>query len=184
MAERTKTAPHRRFAPMRDRVSRFPVTHSWKDIVVKFDILLTSNYLSITKLSDSKRKRHEIIMDLHDRGYSNKQILQSLSWRINIKQDSINLSSTKLAVGEESAVYGPVDVGGGQVEPEMEELSKIIDIVNDRFKTDFTKADELFFDSVREDAVNDEHVRDAARVNTLDGPNYVFNKKTREETTV
>ena len=39
------------------------------------------------------------------------------------------------------------------------------------------KADELFFDSVREDAMNDVGVRDAAKVNTLDGFSYVFNKK-------
>jgi type I restriction enzyme R subunit len=39
------------------------------------------------------------------------------------------------------------------------------------------KADELFFDSVREDAMNDEGVRDSAKVNTLDGFSYVFNKK-------
>jgi type I restriction enzyme R subunit len=49
--------------------------------------------------------------------------------------------------------------------------------VNDRFKTNFSKADELFFDSVREDAIQDEFVRDAAKVNSLDGFSYVFNKK-------
>ena len=89
----------------------------------------------------------------------------------------ISEGSIQLMAGEETPVFGPTDVGGGQVEPELEELSKIIDIVNDRFKTDFTKADELFFDSVREDAVNDENVRNAAKVNTLDGFSYVFNKR-------
>jgi len=89
----------------------------------------------------------------------------------------ISEGSVPLMAGEETPVLGPTDVGGGQVEPEMEELSKIIDIVNYRFKTNFTKADELLFDSVREDAVNDENVRDAAKMNTLDGFSYVFSKK-------
>ena len=78
---------------------------------------------------------------------------------------------------EEAPVFGPTDAGGGQRELELEELSSIIDYVNEKFKTNFTRADALFFDSVREDAVNDEHVRNAARVNTLDGFSYVFNKK-------
>lgn len=89
----------------------------------------------------------------------------------------ISEGSISLTVGEESPVYGPTDVGGGQNEPELEELSTIIDYVNDRFKTNFSKADELFFDSVREDAIRDEFVRDAAKVNSLDGFSYVFNKK-------
>ncbi len=89
----------------------------------------------------------------------------------------ISEGSIKLEVGEDSPIYGPIDVGGGQKEEELEELSTIIDLVNERFKTDFTKADELFFDSVREDAINDAHVRDAAKVNTLDSFSYVFNKK-------
>ena len=89
----------------------------------------------------------------------------------------ISEGSIPLVAGEETPVYGPSDAGGGQKELELEELSTIIDHVNERFKTDFTKADELFFDSVREDAVNDENVRNAAKVNTLDGFSYVFNKK-------
>jgi len=89
----------------------------------------------------------------------------------------ISEGSIPLVAGEETPVFGPTDAGGGQKELELEELSTIIDHVNERFKTDFTKADELFFDSVREDAFNDEGVRNAAKVNTLDGFSYVFNKK-------
>lgn len=89
----------------------------------------------------------------------------------------ISEGSISLMAGEEAPVLGPTDAGGGQKKLELEELSTIIDHVNERFKTDFTKADELFFDSVREDAVNDENVRNAAKVNTLDGFSYVFNKK-------
>jgi len=48
---------------------------------VKFDILLTSKSLSIDKLSDNKRVRHEIILDLHERGFSNKQISEYMNDR-------------------------------------------------------------------------------------------------------
>lgn len=89
----------------------------------------------------------------------------------------ISEGSIKLTVGEDTPVYGPTDVGGGQKEPEMEELSTIIDLVNERFKTDFTKADELFFDSVKADAMQNIEVINAAKVNSLDGFSFVFNKK-------
>jgi type I restriction enzyme R subunit len=109
-----------------------------------------------------------------------KSSILSLDDDVDLKYyrlQKISEGSIKLMVGEETPVYGPADAGGGQKELELEELSTIIDLVNDRFKTDFTKADELFFDSVREDAMNDEGVRDSAKVNTLDGFSYVFNKK-------
>jgi hypothetical protein len=35
------------------------------------------------------------------------------------------------------------------------ELSKLIDILNERFGTDFRPGDQLFFESIREDAVSD-----------------------------
>ena len=89
----------------------------------------------------------------------------------------ISEGTIKLRAGEEVPVYGPVDAGSGKKESEIKNLSAIIDYVNKRFKTNFTKADELFIDSVAEDAVNDEIVRNAAEVNTLDGFSYVFNKK-------
>jgi hypothetical protein len=42
------------------------------------------------------------------------------------------------------------------------ELSKLIDILNERFGTDFKPADQLFLDSIREDAVADAGIRQAA----------------------
>jgi type I restriction enzyme R subunit len=89
----------------------------------------------------------------------------------------ISEGSIQLTANENTPIYGPVDVGTGQTEPEREELSKIIEIVNERFKTDFTEADELFFDSVKQDAMQDSHVRDSALVNTLENFSYVFNNK-------
>ena len=73
-------------------------------------------------------------------------------------------------------VYGPGEVGTGAERDEKIELSRLIDVINERFGTSFTPADELFFDQVREDAVADEELRQAAQANTLDGFGYVFRK--------
>jgi type I restriction enzyme R subunit len=89
----------------------------------------------------------------------------------------ISDGTISLTAGENTPVYGPTDAGGDSKDPELAELSTIIDVINDRFKTEFTKADELFFDSIKEDALNDEKVRDAAHANSFDNFGFVFNKK-------
>jgi phage repressor protein C with HTH and peptisase S24 domain len=52
----------------------------------------------------------------------------------------------------------------------------LIDILNERFGTDFKPADQLFLDSIREDAVTDEGIRQAAMANTMENFGYVFLK--------
>ena len=44
-------------------------------------------------------------------------------------------------------------------------LSQLIDIVNQRFGTDFNEADQLFFDQIVEAAVADDELRETAAVN-------------------
>ncbi|MDO8579231.1 MAG: hypothetical protein Q7R50_08680 [Dehalococcoidales bacterium] len=54
--------------------------------------------------------------------------------------------------------------------------SKLIDILNDRFGTDFKPADQLFFDSIMEDAVSNSSIRQAAMANSEENFSYVFLK--------
>jgi type I restriction enzyme R subunit len=54
------------------------------------------------------------------------------------------------------------------------ELSKLIDILNERFGTVFKPGDQLFFESIREDAVADSSLRQAAMANTMGNFGYVF----------
>ena len=89
----------------------------------------------------------------------------------------ISEGSIALEKNKQTAIDGMTDLGTKQSDPAMEELSKIINILNEKFKTDFTPSDELFLDSVREDAIMDEQVRDAAKVNTIDNFEYVFSKR-------
>ena len=46
-------------------------------------------------------------------------------------------------------------------------LSNLIDRLNERFGTDFTEAEQLFFDQIRASAENDENIAEAARANNL-----------------
>jgi type I restriction enzyme R subunit len=55
-------------------------------------------------------------------------------------------------------------------------LFKLIDILNERFGTEFRPGDQLFFDSIREDALADDNLRQAALANTMENFGYVFRK--------
>ena len=80
------------------------------------------------------------------------------------------LSTGAVAIGEEGDVYvtSPTAVGTGNAEAARAPLSEIIDRLNDRFGTDFTEEDRLFFQQVKERAVSDELVRSLARANPFD----------------
>jgi type I restriction enzyme R subunit len=88
-----------------------------------------------------------------------------------ISEGSINLDQ-----GENVAVAGPTAVGTGKAKDTQVELSRLIDSINERFGTDFTQADELFFHQLREEAIADDELRQAATANTLDNFRYVFVK--------
>lgn len=88
----------------------------------------------------------------------------------------ISQGSIDLKVGAVGEVSGPYEVGTGVSHGEKVELSQLIDILNERFGTDFRPGDQLFFDSVREDAVADTALRQAAMANTMENFGYVFNK--------
>ncbi|MFQ5585785.1 MAG: type I restriction endonuclease subunit R, partial [Thermodesulfobacteriota bacterium] len=90
--------------------------------------------------------------------------------------EKISEGSIRLKRGEGDEVSGPVSVGTGVVSGEEIELSRLVDILNERFGTEFKPADQLFFDSIREDAVADLNLRQVARANTLESFGYVFLK--------
>ena len=71
---------------------------------------------------------------------------------------------------------GPTEVGTGVVEDEKVELSALIEIINERFGTTFTEADELFFSQIREEAIADEALQQAATANPLEAFKLVFDK--------
>ena len=88
----------------------------------------------------------------------------------------ISEGSIALEPGAHYEVHGPTSVGTGVAREGEIQLSKLIDILNERFGTQFKPADQLFFDSIREDAVADGGLKQAAQVNTMENFAYVFRK--------
>ena len=86
----------------------------------------------------------------------------------------ISEGSISLEEGEARPLDGPTEVGTGLARPQPVPLSQLIDIVNDRFGTDFNQADQLFFDQVVEAAMANDGVRQAAAVNPGDKFELVF----------
>jgi len=86
----------------------------------------------------------------------------------------ISEGSIPLQDGEARRLDGPTEVGSGLVRPQPVSLSQLIDVVNERFGTDFNQADQLFFDQIVAAAVLDDGMRQAAAVNPEDKFELVF----------
>ena len=86
----------------------------------------------------------------------------------------ISEGSISLQDGEARPLDGPTEVGSGLARPQPMPLSQLIDIVNERFGTDFNQADQLFFDQIIEAAMADDGLRQAAAVNPGDKFELVF----------
>ncbi len=87
-----------------------------------------------------------------------------------ISEGQIDLTS-----GEGKPLKGPSDVGTGQEDYKIA-LSELIDILNERFGTDFTQADQLFFDQIQEEAIESDTLQKAAAANSKEDFRYVFEK--------
>jgi type I restriction enzyme R subunit len=70
--------------------------------------------------------------------------------------------------GEPASVKSPTDVGTRKAKDEKAALSEIIQVLNERFGTQFTEADRLFFEQIKEKAINNRNVIDTALSNPLD----------------
>ena len=80
----------------------------------------------------------------------------------------ISEGSISLKEGEAGTLDGPTEVGTGMARDEDVPLSQLIDLVNERFGTDFNQADQLFFDQIVETVVGDDGLREAAAANPED----------------
>lgn len=70
--------------------------------------------------------------------------------------------------GKAQYVKGPTDVGTGRAVDEKAPLSEIIEVLNERFGTQFTEEDRLFFQQIKERACRSEQVIQTALANPLD----------------
>ena len=86
----------------------------------------------------------------------------------------ISEGSISLQDGDAQRLDGPTEVGSGLVRPQPVPLSQLIDVVNERFGTNFNQADQLFFDQIVEAAMAEDGLRQAAAVNPGDKFELVF----------
>src|SRR5208337_3600151 len=86
----------------------------------------------------------------------------------------ISEGSISLKEGTARPLDGPKEVGSGALHDESVPLSRLIDVINDRFGTDFNQADQLFFDQLVEAAAQDSVLQQAAKVNAEDKFALVF----------
>jgi type I restriction enzyme R subunit len=82
--------------------------------------------------------------------------------------------SIDLITGEEGALDGLSEAGIKRSKEEKAPLSEIIDVLNERFGTEFEEADRLFFEQIEAELVKDETLQTQARVNQLDTFKYAF----------
>jgi type I restriction enzyme, R subunit len=86
----------------------------------------------------------------------------------------ISEGSISLADGQADRLDGPSELGSAALHEAAVSLSRLIDVVNDLFGTDFNQADHLFFDQIVEIAISDTALRQAAAVNPGDKFELVF----------
>lgn len=75
--------------------------------------------------------------------------------------------SIDLGYGEASPLKGPTDVGTGGFSEKAVALSTLVSKLNERFGTNFTEADQFFFDQIRASAEEDDKIVEAAKANNL-----------------
>lgn len=74
----------------------------------------------------------------------------------------------------------PTDTGTRSQDEEEISLSKLVNRINEALGTEFTGADELFLQQVKEDALEDEELQKAAQVNSRSNFSYAFDDKLTE----
>jgi type I restriction enzyme R subunit len=82
-----------------------------------------------------------------------------------------------LATGQEGELVGITEAGIGRTEEEYERMSQIITLLNDKLGTDFTSADQLFFDQIEEELVNDTDLAEQAQNNSKENFAFGFEAK-------
>lgn len=89
-----------------------------------------------------------------------------------IKEGSIELQK-----GEEGELSGTSEAGLKRAKEEKALLSEIINMLNEQFGTEFDEADNLFFDQIEAELMEDETLQTQAKVNKIDTFKFAFDDK-------
>lgn len=88
----------------------------------------------------------------------------------------MNQGSIDLSEGEAEPLKGPTEVGSAGRKDEEVGLRDLVERLNERFGTNFTRADQLFFEQVRESAENDDRIVEAALANKYENFSSYLNR--------
>jgi type I restriction enzyme R subunit len=152
----------------RDALARFVRTYAFVSQIAAFtDPVLERDYVFCRGLSSYLRdagtvERLDLGADVELTHLRNQMTFTG----------SLSLQSE---VGEVQSFFGAGK--GSQQELDMEHLSSIIEVLNDRFGTDLTDLDKLLLDQFEESWVADGELADQAQNNSLDNFRLVFDKK-------
>jgi type I restriction enzyme, R subunit len=152
----------------RDALTRFVRTYSFVSQIAAFtDPVLEADYVFCRALSSYMRDAGTVeSLDL-----GSEVELTHLRHQMTFS-GGLELTSE---TGEVRSFFG--EGRGSQQELDLERLSSIVDVLNDRFGTDLTEVDKLLLDQFEEDWVADEELSDQAKSNSLENFGLAFNRK-------
>lgn len=105
-------------------------------------------------------------------GYQFDDEVQLAYYRIQ----KINEGSISLNEGYATKLDGPKEVGSGKVRESDVTLSRLIDLINERFGEELNEADQLFFDQISEVAAQVDAIAQAAQANPIEKFQLVFSQ--------
>lgn len=82
--------------------------------------------------------------------------------------------SIELLKGEDGELEGLKEAGIKREKEEKAPLSEIIDVLNERFGTEFEEADRLFFEQIETELIQDEKLQVQAKANKMDTFKFAF----------
>ena len=86
----------------------------------------------------------------------------------------MNEGAIGLVKGEDGELDGLSEAGIKRAKEEKASLSEIIEVLNERFGTEFEDADRLFFDQIESELIQDKTLQTQARANKIDTFKYAF----------
>ena len=149
----------------RGKVQSFRNLYSFLSQIIPYqDSDLEKQYVYLRYLSSKLPRRRS------KQGYGFDDKIRLEYYRLQ----KISEGSISLREGYAQKLDGPTEVGTGMLHEDPILLSKLVDIINKRFGTDFNQADQLFFDQLVETAIREESIIKAAEVNSEDKFSLVF----------
>jgi len=122
-------------------------------------------FYAYAKLLQTKLPKRELSEKLQ----LNDEIAMEYYRLQKVKEGSIDLIK-----GEDGELDGLSEAGIKRAKEEKAPLSEIIDLLNERFGTEFEEADRLFFEQIETELIQDEKLQTQAKANKIDTFKFAF----------